>query len=147
MHRRQERAAKDNFRHDATNWMDLVSQLSSRICDTASGSPAVVMVESCAGYMGYPPGTWIVNLFRYSGVLTTKCALSQAREELPYPSGSNSTSDEAHLSRVCFLSQGKRQAWKTFLRCCAGLRQYSSSLKELMHFYGSHDANRPGLGR
>jgi hypothetical protein len=39
-------AAKDNFRHDATSWMDLVSQQSSRICNTASGSPAVVMVES-----------------------------------------------------------------------------------------------------
>src|SRR5215472_7390220 len=84
------------------------------LCKPTSGRFLVMRQsrEACAGYMGYPPCKWIVNLFRYSGVLTTKCALSQAREELPYPPGGNSTSDEAHLSRVCFFSQGKRQAWK-----------------------------------
>ncbi len=46
MHRRQERAAKNHLRHDATNWRDFVPQLSSRICSTASGCPAVVMVQS-----------------------------------------------------------------------------------------------------
>src|SRR5215472_14408855 len=59
------------------------------LCKPTSGRFLVMRQsrEACAGYMGYPPCKWIVNLFRYSGVLTTKCALSQAREELPYPSG------------------------------------------------------------
>jgi hypothetical protein len=45
MQRLQERSAKDLFRQDATSWMDLVHQLSSRTRGTFSGCPVVVMVE------------------------------------------------------------------------------------------------------
>jgi hypothetical protein len=45
MHMLQERPAKDLFRHDAQSWMDLVHQLDARIRGSASGCPAVVMVQ------------------------------------------------------------------------------------------------------
>jgi hypothetical protein len=45
IHRLHERAVKGLFRHDATSWMDLISQLTSRIWSTISGCPAVVMVQ------------------------------------------------------------------------------------------------------
>jgi len=65
-------------------------------------------------------------LLQLSGALTTKYTLGQAREERPCFLGLQLTDDEAHLSRVCFLSQDKRkttacwfstqrQACKTFL--------------------------------
>ena len=46
IHRLHGRAVKGLFRHDATSWMDLISQLTSGIWSTISGSPAVVMVQS-----------------------------------------------------------------------------------------------------
>ena len=46
MHRLQERYAKDLFRHEATNWMDLVHQVDVLIRGSASGCPAVVVVQS-----------------------------------------------------------------------------------------------------
>jgi len=49
-------------------------------------------------------------LLQLSGALTTKWTLSQAWEERPCSLGQQLTDEEAHLSRVCFLAQGKRQA-------------------------------------
>ncbi len=45
LHRIHERPVKDLFRHDAPSWMDLVHQLDARPRGTASGYPAVVMVQ------------------------------------------------------------------------------------------------------
>jgi hypothetical protein len=39
------RAAKNDFRHDATSWMDLITQLDARTPGLASGRPVVVVVQ------------------------------------------------------------------------------------------------------